>query len=472
MWISTSYAAIVSLVAFQIMLYLGGEILRVRPQRVAGMEAGAVFYMLATAGVAALVGRLNRRPPKYTLWFVGGVAAFLVATRIPGVRAWEDNLGVFMLVSIGYVFAFPVACHLFFLYSPPAHRGLWFGLSLSIAMALRTLVFHLGAGMERARYSETVFSLGTVAIAVWGALCLFLCLRGSERERRDECPEPGAENGAAIKRMLLAYALFFVMHGFLSTRLFLFVEGGVTTHRTEAVQWGMIAVCTLVGQLIDRNIDSWFSRVMPLCGFAFLLSPLLFAIDASDGMRQFIHAMAALGQTALFVGTTVAVGALAPAGKWRLALICAPFCLRFLQILTACLSRLLPDIHKEIIMVASVLMAGLFYHLVSHLPRVSTGRRPSERKDAPVAESAVGNPVPGGLRELFVRDGLSAREIDVALLLARGMSTQEIAAALSISENTVKFHVKNILRKTGTANRKTFLARIASGTWPAFQESV
>jgi two-component system NarL family response regulator len=42
---------------------------------------------------------------------------------------------------------------------------------------------------------------------------------------------------------------------------------------------------------------------------------------------------------------------------------------------------------------------------------------------------------------------LTARELEVLKLVARGMSNKEIAAELYISENTVKNHVRNILEK-------------------------
>ena len=50
-------------------------------------------------------------------------------------------------------------------------------------------------------------------------------------------------------------------------------------------------------------------------------------------------------------------------------------------------------------------------------------------------------------------DGLSHREMEVLCLIAVGKSNREIADALCISLNTVATHVRNILTKTGTANR-------------------
>ena len=49
---------------------------------------------------------------------------------------------------------------------------------------------------------------------------------------------------------------------------------------------------------------------------------------------------------------------------------------------------------------------------------------------------------------------ISTREIDVFKLILYGLSNSEISSNLHISENTVKFHVRNILKKTGCANRK------------------
>ncbi|MBK5239496.1 MAG: helix-turn-helix transcriptional regulator, partial [Actinomycetales bacterium] len=49
--------------------------------------------------------------------------------------------------------------------------------------------------------------------------------------------------------------------------------------------------------------------------------------------------------------------------------------------------------------------------------------------------------------------GLTAREFEVFILVAQGSRNRAIAGALVISENTVKFHVANILRKVGATNR-------------------
>ncbi|MDL2079762.1 response regulator transcription factor [Streptomyces sp. GXMU-J15] len=51
------------------------------------------------------------------------------------------------------------------------------------------------------------------------------------------------------------------------------------------------------------------------------------------------------------------------------------------------------------------------------------------------------------------RPRFTERELKVLQLLAHGLSNREIGAELYISETTVKFHVRNIMRKTDAGSR-------------------
>lgn len=57
---------------------------------------------------------------------------------------------------------------------------------------------------------------------------------------------------------------------------------------------------------------------------------------------------------------------------------------------------------------------------------------------------------------------LSAREREVLRLLLAERSNGEIAAALYVSERTVKFHIHNLLKKAGCQNRRELLAKYAA----------
>jgi DNA-binding CsgD family transcriptional regulator len=67
---------------------------------------------------------------------------------------------------------------------------------------------------------------------------------------------------------------------------------------------------------------------------------------------------------------------------------------------------------------------------------------------------------------------MSVQEIEVAALILQGFDNKKIAENLFISISTVKFHVRNILRKLGVSNRGAVITRFAaysSETGPASQ---
>ncbi|CAM5267930.1 LuxR-family transcriptional regulator OS=Streptomyces glaucescens OX=1907 GN=SGLAU_19380 PE=4 SV=1 [Streptomyces glaucescens] len=89
---------------------------------------------------------------------------------------------------------------------------------------------------------------------------------------------------------------------------------------------------------------------------------------------------------------------------------------------------------------------------------------------APLRELAAGWLTPGPSRrddqaraesppEPLVAAALSGREHDVLERLARMMSTQEIAADLYVSENTVKTHLKSVYRKLAVNRRSDAVRR-------------
>src|SRR5262245_65807302 len=74
-----------------------------------------------------------------------------------------------------------------------------------------------------------------------------------------------------------------------------------------------------------------------------------------------------------------------------------------------------------------------------------------------VREGGVGRGVP----EAIARS-LSARELEVLLLLDEHLGTDEIATRLFISEHTVRSHVKSLLRKLNVSSRREALDALAT----------
>ena len=69
------------------------------------------------------------------------------------------------------------------------------------------------------------------------------------------------------------------------------------------------------------------------------------------------------------------------------------------------------------------------------------------------AEQASAQDVPAGAV-------LTSRQREILQLVARGLTNGEIAERIFVSEGTVKWHMKQILQKTGAANRTEAVARV------------
>jgi len=74
-----------------------------------------------------------------------------------------------------------------------------------------------------------------------------------------------------------------------------------------------------------------------------------------------------------------------------------------------------------------------------------------EDADLVVSERAVATAAPAAA--LQTGAALTARELDVLRLVARGLSNKEIAADLGITTHTVKYHLAAVLEKLGVRSR-------------------
>jgi DNA-binding NarL/FixJ family response regulator len=64
-----------------------------------------------------------------------------------------------------------------------------------------------------------------------------------------------------------------------------------------------------------------------------------------------------------------------------------------------------------------------------------------------------------------LQDPLTPRELEVFELMAKGLGNRDIALALGISSHTAKFHVAQILDKTGSATRTEAVRQGLQAGW-------
>lgn len=117
---------------------------------------------------------------------------------------------------------------------------------------------------------------------------------------------------------------------------------------------------------------------------------------------------------------------------------------------------LILSMHLEELYAARVLRAGAAGYLskveapwkvVEAIRIVATGQRYFSKC---IAQELAVSAEPSHVQKPHER--LSTRELQVMLLLARGSSTREIAAALSISASTVRTYRRRVYDKTGARN--------------------
>jgi len=108
--------------------------------------------------------------------------------------------------------------------------------------------------------------------------------------------------------------------------------------------------------------------------------------------------------------------------------------------LDALRQRLLADSNLELVDRAELAEAVVTLPVRPNLQGQSPDSRDSQRRE-PLIEA------------------LTAREHDVLALVADGLSNRDIAAALTISDHTVKFHLASIFGKLGASTRTEAVQR-------------
>tara|TARA_Y100001947_G_C10055914_1_gene184257 strand:+ start:170 stop:502 length:333 start_codon:yes stop_codon:yes gene_type:complete len=72
------------------------------------------------------------------------------------------------------------------------------------------------------------------------------------------------------------------------------------------------------------------------------------------------------------------------------------------------------------------------------------------------------NPI---LKNIIGEKPLSERELEIGNFLAAGLSDNEISSKLSITPDTVRFHLKNIYKKMGINGRRGLLKKYSINSY-------
>lgn len=86
--------------------------------------------------------------------------------------------------------------------------------------------------------------------------------------------------------------------------------------------------------------------------------------------------------------------------------------------------------------------------LIKSVRAVSRGESALDTRTAAMVMKNI-----GGWQGVAQTDMLTARELDVVRLIAKGFTNRLIGEQIAISESTVKFHLRNVMRKLDVSHR-------------------
>ena len=397
-----------------------------------------VGYPMQALGIAAFSflerGRRNAHARQTTeAAIVAYVVSLAPATLTPNLVT-TLAFGYLANLLCGYAAGYYLFCLARFV--DEGHRGLVFGSAYAASTGFSWILSAVGGGLATRNVA------GLVTCLVLAVLAL-VAVRGMGSETID-ANVPRQNESEAPSQQLVALACVVVMLMSLTKGLgFSFP----TADLLEGVSLELSRLLYGVGLLVAGMVSDRDRRYGALCCAGALVTPfLMLALSGAAAPATLMWALAYLLNGFFSVFRVVALADLAARnGRYELAGLGLLFG-RIGDSLGTVLSLSLTASPLVLITITAVLFActiALFFVLY-------------QRLFATVAEPTLSE------REIFerfaARHDLSARERDVLHLLLERRSNAEIASELFVSEATVKFHVRNILRKTGCGNRTELMA--------------
>lgn len=453
--------AFATLVLFQILYYLSAESFRILHDAASlSVGPGALCVIAAAlAGIPLAAAALGgKRPFARNRALI--VLVFLVAATGPASRVARlcglAAAGDFWL-AIGSMNALGPLVLCFFFSAARTRRP---GLSFAGAMAAGLLAFGLcswtlgpaGLDFPPERRLAAVETINAALGAAAGALLLAGLLRHpGGAAPLSHIPRPQALVDVHRKlalRITCATAVFYLV-----------TDSLATTTRGDGVEPAFVLAglfLLIAGSLLDRGTGSWFRRLNAACGLALMLSPCLELLRDRPGLFALIMTLNVVAQFTFFVCATMAFAYLTSSGRLWYLLVCVPFVCRPISFVgIGGVGEFLAG-QPGVRVATAIAGCMLFYHL-NRCGRLLFEEAMNRRGGEPGGEAAA----PASLEELFVRRGLTARELEVTEKVMHGLSSAEMSEQLAISRHTVDSHVKSILRKFGQPSRKALVAHLA-----------
>ena len=396
-------------------------------------------YLCQAAGLGLFIWQRDR------ISFTGAALLLAVATvpaLVSGSLAGAVIFGLILNLLCG-----AVAGHYLYVLADPVEsgrRGLVFGAGYGLSTIAAWLLSLPGQG----RFLRSRYVLPVYLALLAGLALLTPCLRPAEGADVTDKPQPlsdknlilacaavlllslvknmgfsfpsaDVEAGLHMELSRVFYALGLVAAGIVTDRSRR--HGALCTAAALAIPFIMLAVRDEpVSAFVCWSLDYLFY------GFFSVFRAVLFADIAARAHR---YALAPLGLLLGRVGDAVGTFLCVALSERKVALVAATF----------------------LLFLAAVF---LFYRLFQAVYEPDTARQRSEREV---------------FEDFAIQHDLSAREREVLRLVLAERSNAEIAQALFVSESTIKYHMHNLLKKTGCKSRMDLMTRYAAALYPRLE---
>ena len=385
-------------------------------------------YLLQAAGMALYGLGLWKRPRFFGRRIVFAAllatgAVFMAVSQLSHAALTVVLSGFIFELHIGVYFGFYLA--LFARNVPKAHAGLCFGAAYALG-SVGTYLFSLLDG-GAFLVSESVTSVYLVLAGVTAALVL---LAEDIAVAEDGAPTSGAPRVGWLSGVIVLMMVISVAGSGISYAI----------PQAPDVNWNLIRAFYALGLILAGWITDRSRLVGEICAAASLAYPLVTMALIGEGVAG-TAALAASYAVRGFL-TVYYIIVCTDLGAEENALLPLSALGLFLARVTEALMTILLTRWQIPAVVQLITSAALFIPLLILFVLMETKRYAPQ----PVSQEQR-------LALFGEAHGLTARESEVLRYLAEGLSDDEIGESCHISRSTVRFHVSNLLKKTGSASR-------------------
>ena len=405
------------------------------------------FYLLNIPGILFSSLFMKNNYTKKRLFTAYSVSLFLIIFSsfllfLPLTKVLHTIILLISFIPFGctqgvYIF-------LIVLFVPKSNRCFIFGLSASLSVILNALISLIGSG----EFCQSIYSVIVYFITSVIACCiLYIALYKFPCEKNDSSLETESPTimPAWTTKTFLVSCIFITLSWMIQSLGFFFPYNGVFILgvSNEILRITNIIGLIVAGYLLDRD-----KKLGSIISLILLATPMLYIfLQDSAGITLALYLLSYLFTGVLSVYRMGIIADLCEKSnsKGESVLWMCTFGLIFgrlgeavggtLGIKLSGNTVLLLTVTSFVLVIAVAFFIFHYFELFIPVPQVVQNYDDK-------------------LTSFKIKYDLSNREMDVLKILLDGHTNLEISDMLYVSENTVRFHVSNILKKTGCKNRK------------------